>query len=67
MVLVPHNPRRIAYYPWGIIYPSLGTTDLKVQLAEDLMQSSIVEHIFVPTNVREHFPEEDLALGKSRL
>jgi len=45
----------------------LGTTDLKVQLAEDLMQSSIVEHIFVPTNVREHFPEEDLALGKSRL
>jgi len=45
----------------------LGTTDLKVQLAEDLMQSSIVEHTFGPTNVREHFPEEDLTLGKSRL
>jgi len=33
----------------------------------DLMQSGIEDHTFGPTNVREHFPEEELILGKKRL
>jgi len=40
---------------------------LKVKLTEDLLQSSAEEHTFGQTNVREHFPEEELTLGKSRL
>jgi len=31
------------------------------------MQSGIKDHTFGPTNVREHFPEEELNLGKNRL
>ena len=38
---------------------------LKVKLVEDLISSDIEVHTFWPTNVREHFPEEELTLGKS--
>jgi len=40
---------------------------LKVKVAEDLIQSGIENHTFGTTNVREHFPEEELTLGRSRL
>jgi len=40
---------------------------LKVEVAEDLIQSGIEGHAFGPTNVREHFPEYELTLGKKRL
>ena len=36
-------------------------------MAEDLTQSGIEDHNFGPTNVREHFPKEELTPGKTRL
>jgi len=39
---------------------------LLVKVVEDLISSGI-EHTFGPTKVREHFPEEELTLGKNRL
>jgi len=32
----------------------------------DLILSGIVDHTFGPMNLREHFPEEELTLGKHR-
>jgi len=40
---------------------------LKVKMAEDLIHSGIEDHSFGPTNVRKHFPEDDLTLSRSRL
>jgi len=40
---------------------------LKVKVVEDLIQSGIEDHTFWPINVKEHFPEAELTLGKSRL
>jgi len=40
---------------------------LKVKVIEDLISSGIEDHTFGPTNVREHFPEEELTLGRNRL
>ena len=40
---------------------------LKVKVAEDLIQSGDEDHTFGPTNIKEHFPEEVLTLGKHRL
>jgi len=34
---------------------------------EVLISSGIETHTFGPTNVREHFPEEELTVGKSKL
>jgi len=36
-------------------------------VAEGLIESGIEYHTFGPTNVREHFPEEEFTLGKTRL
>jgi len=36
-------------------------------MVENLISSGIEGHTFGPTNVREHFPEEELTLGKNRL
>jgi len=36
-------------------------------VVEDLTQSSIEDHTFGPANVRAHFPEEELTLGKNVL
>ena len=38
-----------------------------VKVVENLISSGIEDHTLGPTNVREHFPEEELTLGKSRL
>ena len=35
-------------------------------MVEDLILSGVEDHAFGPTNVREHFPEEGLALGRNR-
>jgi len=43
------------------------TFHLKAKVAEDLTQFGIEDHTFRPTNVREHFPEEELTLGKNKL
>jgi len=32
-------------------------------VVEDLISSTIEDHTFGPTNVRDHFPEEELTLG----
>jgi len=40
---------------------------LKVKVAEDLIQSGIKNHALGPTNGKEHFPEEELLLGKNKL
>jgi len=37
---------------------------LKVNVVEDLISFGIEDHTFGPTKVREHFPEEELTLGK---
>ena len=34
-------------------------------MVESLISSSIEDHTFGPTNVREQFPEEELTLGKN--
>ena len=36
-------------------------------MVEDLISLGIEDHIFGPTKVREHIPEEELTLGKNRL
>jgi len=40
---------------------------LKAKVFEVLISSGIETHTFGPTNVREHFPEEELTVGKSKL
>jgi len=40
---------------------------LKVRVVEDLISSGVEDHTFGPTNVREHFPEEELTVGRNRL
>jgi len=39
---------------------------LKVKVVEILISSGIEDHTFGPMNLREHFPEEELTLGKNR-
>ena len=34
---------------------------------EDLISSGAEDHTFGPIKVKEHFPEEELTLGKNRL
>ena len=36
-------------------------------MVESLMSSGIEDHTFGPINLREHFPEEELTLGKNRV
>ena len=36
-------------------------------MVENLKSSGIEDHTFGPINLREHFPEEALTLGKNRL
>jgi len=36
-------------------------------VVENLVQSGIEDHTFGPTNVKAHFPEEELTLGKNIL
>ena len=36
-------------------------------MVEDLISFGIEDHVFGPTKVREHFPEEELTPGKNRL
>ena len=36
-------------------------------MVEDLISSSFEDHTFGLTNVREHYPEEELTLGENRL
>jgi len=38
----------------------------KVKVLENLISSGIEDHTFGPMNLREHFPEEKLTLGKNR-
>ena len=38
---------------------------LKVKAVENLISSGIEDHNFGPENLREHFPEEELTLGKT--
>ena len=33
-------------------------------MVENLISSGIEDHTFEPMNLREHFPEEELTLGK---
>jgi len=40
---------------------------LKVKVAGDLIQSGIEDNTFGPTNLREHFPEEELTLSRNKL
>jgi len=40
---------------------------LKVNVVEDLISFGIEDHTFRPIKVREHFPEEELTIGKNRL
>ena len=35
-------------------------------MVENLISSGIEDHTFGPINLREHFPEEELTLGKNR-
>jgi len=35
-------------------------------VVENLILSGIEDHTFGPMNLREHFPEEELTLGKNR-
>jgi len=35
-------------------------------VVENLLSSGIKDHTFGPMNLREHFPEEEVTLGKSR-
>ena len=35
-------------------------------MVENLISSGIEDHTFWPMNLRDHFPEEELTLGKSR-
>jgi len=35
-------------------------------VVENLISSGIEDHTFGPMNLREHFPEEELTLGKNR-
>ena len=35
-------------------------------MVENLISSGIEDHTFGPMNLREHFPEEELTLGKNR-
>jgi len=39
---------------------------LKVKVVENLISSGIEDRAFGPVNLREHFPEEELTLGKNR-
>ena len=39
---------------------------LSFQVVESLISSGIEDHTFGPINLREHFPEEELTLGKNR-
>jgi len=39
---------------------------LKVKVVENLISSGVEDHTFGPMNLREHFPEEELTLGKNR-
>ena len=39
---------------------------LKVKVVENLISSGIEDHTFEPMYLREHFPEEELTLGKNR-
>ena len=34
-------------------------------MVENLVSSDIEDHTFGPVNLREHFPEEELTLGKN--
>jgi len=36
-------------------------------VVESLISSGIQDHTFGPMNLREHFPEEELTLGKIRI
>jgi len=40
---------------------------LKINVPEDLMQSDIKNHAFGTTNLRKHFPKDELTLGKNKL
>ena len=40
---------------------------LKINVVDDLLSFGIEDHTLEPTNVREHFPEEELTLGKNGL
>jgi len=35
-------------------------------VVENLISSGVENHTFRPINLREHFPEEELTLGKNR-
>ena len=35
-------------------------------MVENLISSGMENHTFGPINLREHFPEEELTLGKNR-
>ena len=35
-------------------------------MGENLISSGIEDHTFAPMNLRKHFPEEELTLGKNR-
>ena len=35
-------------------------------MVERLISSGIEDHTFGPINLKEHFPEEELTLGKNR-
>jgi len=35
-------------------------------VVENLISSGIEDHTFGPINLRKHFPEEELTLGKNR-
>ena len=39
----------------------------KVKVVDSLISSGMEDHTFGPINLREHFPEEELTLGKNRL
>jgi len=39
---------------------------LKVKVVENLTSCGIEDRTFGPMNLREHFPEEELTLGKKR-
>jgi len=39
---------------------------LNVKVAKDLIKSCLEDHIFGPTNVSEHLPEEELTPGRNR-
>ena len=39
---------------------------LKVKMVENLISSGMEDHTFGPINLRGHFPEDELTLGKNR-